>query len=139
MNRRELFGVPLLLFPAAFLSIDFAGAAEPKPFRRWYRFDRGGAWRWDALREFWIKVKSDPLSLEPPAVPVNPWIPIRFEDIKAGMEIWVEDSETGSEVVMAGTDCEPLPRPGGGFYYDGEPVFFYAAKIDPKTNQWVYH
>lgn len=125
MNRRELFGVPLLLFPAAFLSIDFAGAAEPKPFRRWYRFLRDtDRWVWDKSAGRWF---------------YDPWEPIAFEDIKAGMEIWVEDSATGSEVVLAGTDCEPLPRPGGGFYYDGEPVFFYAAKIDPATNEWVYH
>lgn len=96
IDRRKLFGVPLLLLPGALL-LNPVEAVEPKPFRRWYQYVRA----------------------------LDTWKPIAFEDIRAGMEIWVEDSSTGSEVVYASSDC-----------IRGE-FFTVGARIDPNTNQWV--
>lgn len=79
-------------------------AATPKAFRRWCRFD----------------------------YPTDAWVPIRFEDIKAGMVIWVEDvghPDGRSEVVTAYSDSRVDP--------DGSEYFQSYHAIDSATNQWV--
>lgn len=111
MNRRELFGavagVLLALSPVAAVE----PAPKPKYYRRWYRFMRDtDRWVWDRVAGKWV---------------YDPWEPIDFADIREGMEIWVEDSVTGNEVVYASSDC-----------IRGE-FFTVGARIDPATNTWV--
>lgn len=65
--------------------------------------------------------------------PSDSWVPIEFEDIRAGMEIWTEDFYAPNDVcstvvlVSCGPDqCREADE------------FMASARIDPKTNQWVY-
>jgi hypothetical protein len=93
---RRVFLASLVVAPAVPL-IDQA-KLEPPKIRRFWKYNR----RKDRLQ------------------------PIAFEQIKAGDEIWIDESDPElSEVVLVSEGT------------DGKDFFRYSHIIDKKTNQWV--
>lgn len=67
--------------------------------------------------------------------PNDRWVEIEFEAIVAGDHVWIDDGDK-SEVVLVSEGVAACKEkgccPSAGEH------FHNSARIDPKTNQWVY-